>query len=242
MGSRISERVMQTEMPAVPQTRNLTGVSKPTRTAPDPLDLLEQFGTTVTVHRSHAIYRRGDPAELCWRIVDGCARAVTLMEDGRRQIDEFLWPGDLLGMDNLGVHDVHAEAVTGVTLRRYSRRMVEALAQSHVELALRLRVMAATKLRDARRQMVLLDRKTSMEKIASFLWDMDHRSTPTEKNRFVELPMKQGDIADHLGMSIETVSRLRAQLHHGGIVAALRSGVELRDRAALRILACESDF
>jgi hypothetical protein len=66
-------------------------------------------------------------------------------------------------MDNLGVHDVDvdAEAVAGVTLRRYSRRMVEALAQSHIELALRLRAMVAAKLRDARRQMILLGRKTS---------------------------------------------------------------------------------
>jgi hypothetical protein len=89
-------------MPAVQQTRDLTGASKPARTAPDPLDLLEQFGTTVTVRRSHAIFRRGDPTELCWRIVYGCTRTVTLIKDQRRQIDEFLWPGDFLGMDNLG--------------------------------------------------------------------------------------------------------------------------------------------
>src|ERR1700730_5668077 len=143
MGSRISERAMQLGMQTVRQNRDVPGVSKPSRAAPDALDLLEQFGTTVTVHRSHLIYRRGDPTEFCWRIVSGCTRTVTLMEDGRRRIGEFLWPGDLLGMDGLGEHDVDAEAVTAVTLRRYSRRMVEALAQSHVELALRLRTMAA---------------------------------------------------------------------------------------------------
>jgi CRP/FNR family transcriptional regulator, nitrogen fixation regulation protein len=230
---------MQLGMQTAPQSRDLPRVSKRRRKAPDALDLLDQFGTTVTVHRSHPIYRRGDPTELCWRIVYGCTRTVTLMEHQRRQIDEFLWPGDLLGMDNRGVHDVDAEAVTGVTLRRYSRRMVEALAQNHVELALRLRAMAAARLRDTRRQIVLLGRKTATEKLASFLWDMYHRSTPTD-NGLVELPMKHGDIADHLGMSVESISRILAELQDDGIVEVLRSGVELRGRAALRILACES--
>jgi CRP/FNR family transcriptional regulator, nitrogen fixation regulation protein len=230
---------MQLGMPTVPQNRELPRASKRSRKVPDALDLLKQFGTTVTVRRSHPIYRRGDPTELCWRIVDGCARTVMLMEDGRRQIDEFLWPGDLLGMDDLGVHDVDAEAVTGVTLRRYSRRTVEALAQSHVELTLKLRTMAATRLRNARRQMALLGRKTATEKLASFLWDMYNRSTPTDK-RLVELAMKHGDIADHLGMSVESISRTLAQLQDNGIVEVLRSGIELRDRAALGDLACES--
>ena len=230
---------MQLGMPLVPQNRELSRLSKRSRKLPDALDLFKQFGTTVTVHRSHPIYRRGEPTELCWRIVDGCARTVTLMEDGRRQIDEFLWPGDLLGMDDLGVHDVDAEAVIGVTLRRYSRRTVEAMAQSNVKLALRLRTMAATRLRDARRQMALLGRKTATEKLASFLWDMYCRSAPTD-NRLVQLPMKHGDIADHLGMSVESISRILAQLRDSGIVEVLRSGIELRDRAALSDLACAS--
>ena len=87
--------------------------------------------------------------------------------------------------------------------------------------------------------MALLGRKTATEKLASFLWDMYNRSTPTDK-RLVELPMKHGDIADHLGMSVESISRTLAQLRDNGIVEVLRSGIELRDRAALGDLACES--
>jgi CRP/FNR family transcriptional regulator len=68
---------------------------------------------------------------------------------------------------------------------------------------------------------------------------LDHRWTATD-NRLIELPMKRGDIADHLGMSVETVSRVLAQLQHDGIVAVSQSGIELRDRVALRNLACES--
>jgi CRP-like cAMP-binding protein len=127
---------MQGGIQAVQQTHDKPGALTPYRVAPDALNLLEQFGTTVRVRRSHAICQQGDPAESCWRIVSGCVRAVTLTEDGRRHIGEFLWPRDLLGIHELGVHSFDAEAVTNVTLRRYSRKMVEALAQSHVELAL----------------------------------------------------------------------------------------------------------
>ena len=98
---------------------------------PDVLNLLEQFGTTVTVPRSREIYGQGEATESCWRIISGCVRTAKLSEDGRRQIGEFLWVGDLLGMDDLNSHAFSAEAVTDVTLRRYPRRMVEALAQSH---------------------------------------------------------------------------------------------------------------
>jgi CRP/FNR family transcriptional regulator, nitrogen fixation regulation protein len=219
-------------------TANPQGTSDSQRAIPDALDLLEQFGSVVTIRRSREICRQGQPTEFCWRIVSGCARTVTLMEDGRRLIREFIWPGDMISRDDLGVHEFNAEAVTDLTLRRHPRRMVEVLAQSHAELGIRLRMLAAAKLRDARRQMTLLGRKTAMEKIASFLAEMDHRSTPTD-SRLVELPMNRGDIADNLGMFVETISRILAQLHHNGIVAILRAGIELRDRVALRDLARE---
>jgi CRP/FNR family nitrogen fixation transcriptional regulator len=165
-------------------------------------------------------------------------RTVRLMGDGRRQVGAFLWPGDLIGIDDLDQHYSDAEAVTDVALRRYSRRMVEAEAESHAAVALWLRAMTLDNLRRAHRQMALLGRKTALEKIASFLLDMDRRSAPTE-GRMVELPMNRADIADHLGLSIETVCRGLAQLQRQGAVAILRPGIELRDRAALRVLACE---
>jgi len=199
---------------------------------------LEQFGCTVTVRRDHAIYGHGEPTEFCWRILTGCARTVKLMEDGRRQIEEFLWPGDLLGMDDLGTHYSDGEAVTDLTLRRYPRRIVEAQAENHAVLALWLRTVTAANLRFAHRHLVLLGRKTAVERIASFLLEMDRRSMPTD-GQVVELPMNRTDIADHLGLSIETVCRTLAYLQREGTVAILRSGIEIRDRDALLELACE---
>jgi len=230
---------MQTAMQTMQKTRSALHGTKPDPLTPDALNLLEQFGTTVTVSRSHEIYGQGEPTEHCWRIISGCVRTAKLLEDGRRLIGEFLWAGDLLGMDDLDVHAFNAEAVTDVMLRRYPRRMVEALAQSHTGLALRLRTLAVASLQRTYQQMALLSRKTATERIASFLLDMHRRSTATDR-RIVDVPMSRTDIADYLGLTIETISRAFARLQRAGVIAVLRSGFELLDPVALLELTHES--
>jgi CRP/FNR family transcriptional regulator, nitrogen fixation regulation protein len=227
-------------MRTVQQRSSISGGPKTHRAELDVLDLLEEFGRTVTVRRGHEIYRHNDPTEFCWKILSGCVRTVKQMEDGRRQIDEFLWPGDLLGMDDLETYCADAEAVNTVTLRRYPRTMLEAQAKCDAALAFRLRAMALANLREAHKQTILLGRKTAAERVASFLLDMERRSR-TANGLLVELPMNRTDIADHLGLSIETVCRNLVHLQREGTVAILRSGVELRDRAALQELACEPE-
>jgi CRP/FNR family transcriptional regulator, nitrogen fixation regulation protein len=233
------EKDMQPAMQMIQQTRCASTATKLRNAQPDTLDLLEQFGITVTIQRGHEVYGQGQPTEFCWRIFSGCVRTVKLLEDGRRLIGAFLWPGDLFGIDDLSVHNFGTEAVTDVTLRRYPRRTVEALAQSHTALALRLRVLMAADLQHAHRQMMLLGRKTIIERVASFLLDMDRRSTTTDR-RTMDVPMSRADIADYLGTTTETVSRAIARLRHDGTLAVLRSGFEFRDRVALTELAHES--
>ena len=219
-------------MQKLQQPRSALQETKPDCVTPDTLDLLEQFGTTVEVQRAHEIFGQDDPTEFCWRIISGCVRTVMSMEDGSRQIGEFLWPDDLFGMDDLGTHEFGAEAVTDATLRRYPRRMVEALAKSHIALALWLRTVAMANLRRANQQMILLGRRTAVEKIASFVLEMECRST-TAGHRLLDVPMSRSDIADHLCLTIETVSRVLSRLHSAGIVVVERCGLELRDRVTL---------
>jgi CRP/FNR family nitrogen fixation transcriptional regulator len=232
------EKVMQSAMQMIQQTRCASTETVLRSTRPDPLDLLEQFGVTVTIRRGHEVYGQGQPTEFSWRIFSGCVRTVKLLEDGRRLIGAFLWPGDLFGIDDSSVHDFGAEAVTDVTLRRYPRRTVEALAQSHTALALQLRALAASNLQQAYRQMMLLGRKTVTEKVASFLLDMDCRSIATDR-WIIDVPMSREDIADYIGTTTETVSRAIALLRRDGTLAILRSGFELRNRVALIELAHE---
>ncbi|MDR3538543.1 MAG: helix-turn-helix domain-containing protein [Acetobacteraceae bacterium] len=205
---------------------------------PDALDLLEQFGTTVRLVRDHEIHAEDADAEYCYRVLSGCVRTVRLMEDGRRQVGEFLLAGDLFGLDDLGTHAFAAEAVTEVMLRRYPRRMVEALAESHPALGRRLRELALTHLRAAYERMVLLGRKTATERLASFILEMDRRHAASS-NGMLELPMSRTDIADHLGLTVETVCRVLALLKRDGTIYVSRSGFRLLNRASLRDLACE---
>ncbi len=230
---------MQATMHTARQTRSVPGYALRQPAAPDALDLLEQFGSTVVVQREHEIHGQGDATDYCWRILSGCVRTVKLMEDGRRQVAEFLFPGDLLGLDDVGTHDFSAEAVTDVTLRRYPRRMAEALADSHAALARRLRVLAMANLRNAHERMIMLGRKTAVEKIASFVLEMDRRATAPGR-KVTEVPMSRTDVADHLGLTVETVCRILAHLKREGLVVLHRTGVEVVDRAALRALACDS--
>lgn len=207
--------------------------------APDAFSVLEQYGCTVMIRRTHEIYRHDDPTDFCWKLLSGCARKVNVMEDGRRQITEFRWPGDLLGIDDRETHYSDAEAVTDLTLRRYPRQVIDAHAKSNVALALWLRADTVDHLRHAHRQMILLGRKTAVERIASFLLEMKRRTTDTN-GRLAELPMNRTDIADHLGLSIETVCRNLVNLQREGTVAIRRSGIELIDLPLLRELACET--
>jgi CRP/FNR family transcriptional regulator, nitrogen fixation regulation protein len=229
---------MQAIMRRAQQTVGLSRGMIAQPSAPDALDLLEQFGTTVTVQREHQIHGQGDPVENCWRILSGCVRTVRLLEDGRRQVGEFLFDGDIFGLDDLAIHEFAAEAVTDVKLRRYPRRMIEALAESRAALARRLRTLTLNNLHAAHERMMLLGRKTAMERLASFVLEMDRRSA-TPGRAVLDLPMSRTDIADHLGLTVETVCRVLAHLKRDGTLGICRTGVELHDRRYLRDLACE---
>lgn len=205
----------------------------------DALDLLEQFGATVSVLRDQEIHGQGEQATSCYRIVRGCVRMVKLMEDGRRQIGEFLMAGDLLGFDALDTHDFAAEAVSDVVLRRYPRRMVDALAERNAHLARKLRALTSVSLRTAHTRLVLLGRKTASERIATFLLEMAERLPQTRKGT-LDMPMSRTDMADHLGLTIETVCRILALLRREATIVIERGTIEIRDRACLQQMASEA--
>jgi len=204
--------------------------------AADPLDLLAGYGMTITLPRDRELHAQGDRAEFCYRIVSGCVRTLKLMEDGRRQIGGFLLAGDCLGFDALDTHDFAAQAVTDVVLRRYRRRETEALMERHASLARVVREMAARELREAYDRILLLGRKTASERIATFLLEMAARQGGGCK---VALPMSRTDIADHLGLTVETVCRMMTHLRREGTIVVGPGQVELLSPAALQHMAAD---
>ena len=168
-------------------------------------------GTTVARAAGETIFFEGDAATHVYNLTSGVLRLSKLLPDGRRQIAGFLFPGDFLGITMEDEHAFTAEAITPSKLCQFSRARFDAFVESHPRLERRLYAIAAHELAAARQQVVLLGRKTAAERVASFLLMLDARRTPSSDNEGLEgditLPMSRSDIADYLGLRIETISR-----------------------------------
>jgi CRP-like cAMP-binding protein len=194
--------------------------------------------TMVSVARDGEIVTQAAKAEYCYLVVTGCVRTVRQIEDGRRQIGEFLLPGDLFGWEAPGEHDFGAEAVVPTTLHRYERRDLETFADRDRDFGHRLRTMMASRVRAGRQHIILLGRRGSSERIACFLLDMAERMK-LDKRAWMELPMGREDIADYLGLTIETVSRHLTRLRRHGTISVERAKIMICDQQGLEIAGIE---
>lgn len=181
------------------------------------------------------VYAEGDRAAHFYKVTSGTVRTYKLLDDGRRQIAGFHFPGDIFGVEAGEEHRFGAEAVTGTTLIVYRRGERDALARDGGVLAREVVASVMRTLERAQDHMMLLGRKSAKERIASFLLGLADR---TEAVSAVELPMSRADIADHLGLTVESVSRSLTQLERAGVIElpAHRRTVVLRDKATLRRL------
>jgi CRP-like cAMP-binding protein len=203
-----------------------------------PLAALETLGSFLQVKRGQEIYVEGDAAEYCYRLVEGCVRTVKSLADGTRQLGDILLPGDFFGFELSGNHFFSAQAVTGVVLRRFPRRLVMTHAAQDPGLASHLHTMTARDLQATRRQMVRLMRKSAAERMASFLIEMADRATSSDS--YIHLPMSRTDIADYLGLVIETVSRTLTQFKRKKLIAMKDANhIKLLDREALEDIEAE---
>ncbi|WP_207481184.1 helix-turn-helix domain-containing protein [Arenibaculum pallidiluteum] len=185
----------------------------------DPLDAI---ATTSVVDRDIAIFHQGGSADALFRLVDGVVRIHKLLPDGRRQIVGFLQAGDFFGLAFGDTYLYTAEAVTVATVRRMSRSRVDAVMDEHPALRQRLLVVTAEELIAAQDQMLLLGRKNAVEKICSFLTMLSRRRARQGKDPArLHVPMSRADIADYLGLTIETVSRTITKLKTAGTIRLL---------------------
>ncbi|QIO32188.1 helix-turn-helix domain-containing protein [Bradyrhizobium sp. 1(2017)] len=165
--------------------------------------------------RGSEIYGEKEPAEYIYQVKSGTVRSYKLLPDGRRQINAFHVPGDIFGLENGGVHRFTAEAVVDTTVRLIRRESLDSAAENDGALTRNLLRMATTNLRHAENHMLLLGRKRSMERVAAFLIEMNGRLTAAG---ILALPMTRRDIADYLGLTIETISRSLSYLRELGIL------------------------
>ena len=165
------------------------------------------------------IFGETEPADYIYQVVDGAVRSHKLLSDGRRQIGAFHLVGDIFGLENGAFHRFTAEAIVDTTVRLMKRSSLEHVAESDALVAIDLLNMTTSNLQHAEDHMLLLGRKTSLERVAAFLLEMDRRLTAA--GGVMALPMNRRDIADYLGLTLETVSRALSHLHGMGILGFL---------------------
>jgi CRP/FNR family nitrogen fixation transcriptional regulator len=185
--------------------------------------------------RGEEVFAEGDAGTFFYKVVSGTVRTGKLLADGRRQIDAFHLAGDVFGLESGDRHRFTAEAVDDVVVIAYRRSRFGSLVHDDPAFGELLMASMLTSLDRAHDHMVLLGRKTALEKMASFLLDMARRCPGAEN---VVLPMQRTDIADHLGLTIETVSRTLTQMVRDGLIRLAEAGrtVILADKAGLRAL------
>ena len=168
--------------------------------------------------RGAEIFGEAEPADYIYQVIDGAVRSYKLLSDGRRQIGAFHLVGDIFGLENGGTHRFTAEAIVDTTVRLMKRASLAHVAEQDAAVARDLLNMTATNLQHAEDHMLLLGRKTSLERVAAFLLEMDSRLTAAG---VIALPMCRRDIADYLGLTLETVSRALSVLHGKGVLGFL---------------------
>ena len=196
-------------------------------------DLFARIGAPISFAKDEEIYGQDEPADRVYRMLSGTVRTSRFMADGRRPIGDFYYPGEVFGLELGDSHAMAAEAMSDCVVLAANR---SALIAAGGEAELRELLWQATvrDLESAREHLTLLVRKSASERVASFLLGVAQRSP----GGLIELVMGRQDMADYLGLTIETVSRMISQLQSTGVVEFQGCRrFRVRDRQALEGLA-----
>jgi len=191
---------------------------------------LELMGAPMMFSRNAEIYGENEPADYLYKVLSGTVRTYKVLADGRRQIGAFYLPGDVFGLETGDEHTFSAEAIVESKVLVIKRSAVVALAARDNDIARQLWTLTASELRRVQDHILLLI-KTAQERVAGFLLEMAERVSGSTT---VELPMSRQDIADYLGLTIETVSRTLTHLESVAAIEVPTSRrIVLRNRNAL---------
>jgi CRP/FNR family transcriptional regulator, nitrogen fixation regulation protein len=191
---------------------------------------IELMGALVPFARNSEIYGENEPADYLYKVVSGTVRTYKVLVDGRRQIGGFYLPGDMFGLETGDEHTFSAEAITDCKVIVIKRSSVVALAARDNDVTRRMWELTAQELQRTQDRILVLI-KSAQERVAGFLLEMSDRASD---GGAVELPMSRQDIADYLGLTIETVSRTFTQLEKSATIELSTSRrIVLRNRSAL---------
>lgn len=193
--------------------------------------LLETGQAEMNVRAGEPLFFEGDEADFVYEVLDGVFCCYSLLPDGRRQVTGFVHPGDIIGLGSQATYHTNCDAVCDAMVRSIPRSRLMRVAEERPELGSRLLNCATEQLAGMQQHFVLLGRKSAKEKLASFLLTLARRYAGEDAGEvtFV-LPMTRSDIADYLGLTIETVSRTFTKLKTAGVIDLPQSTtVHVRD-------------
>jgi CRP/FNR family transcriptional regulator, nitrogen fixation regulation protein len=191
---------------------------------------MQMMGAVMSFPRNSEIFGENEPADYVYRVISGSVRTYKILNDGRRQIGGFYLPGDIFGLEFADEHTFSAEAVADAKVVVVKRGAITALADRDSAIGRELFAMTGRELRRVQEHVLLLV-KSAQERVASFLLEMADRASA---GNTVELPMSRQDIADYLGLTIETVSRTLTGLESAAAIEVPTSRrIVLRNRSAL---------
>jgi len=200
---------------------------------------LEALAGDLSLPAGELLVREGQPRRGVFSVTSGALRRIRLLPDGRRLVAGFLMPGDFIGFSNATHYRHSIEAIVDSKLCAFPKTDMRALCQQHPALERELLDRACLELDATRDNLMSLARMTPLERLAAFLLDMAARRRRRGwSDAEVILPMTRTDIADYLGLTVETVSRSFTRLRQeGAIDTADPHHILLRDRARLEALA-----
>jgi CRP/FNR family transcriptional regulator, nitrogen fixation regulation protein len=191
---------------------------------------MQLMGAMMTYPHDAEIFGENEPADYLYRVIGGSVRTYKILSDGRRQVGGFYLPGDIFGLEFADEHTLSAEAISDAKVLVVKRSALNSLAGRDAAVAHQLFALTGRELCRVQDRILLLI-KSAQERVASFLLEMSERAA---HNNTIELPMPRQDIADYLGLTIETVSRTLTALETAATIEVSTSRrIVLRDRAAL---------
>lgn len=201
--------------------------------------LCAAFGAVQRLGAKECLFWEGDDTDAVFKVLSGTLCVYRLLPDGRRQVSRFCRAGQYLGLTATDTYPYNAEVVTDAELVRIRRRDFDEAVESDPVLQKFMLGQVTDELRTAQRQLVLLGRKSAIEKVASFLLEDGEAPADTAASgSYISIPMTRVDIADHLGLTHETVCRAFAQMRNEGVIAVPDPHlIEVRDQEMLEDIA-----
>ena len=201
---------------------------------------MRDMASSKNVHAGETLFWEDDPSQYVYFLTDGTMKAHKLLPNGRSQIVRFIAAGELISSTCFATHTYSTEALGDCTVLQLPKKRFDKLLSQDPVLMKSIANMTERELQQSQKQILLLGRMPAIERVSCFLLDIAERQNPNtvefEPGFMIELPMARTDIADYLGLTIETVSRAFSKFRRDGVIDLPRPNlVRLRDQTGLQL-------